>query len=307
MGQLVSSEVLPKVAAELKRAALEGGAFELALKGLRVTEGQMMTESQRAGNKIFKSEFSEGLSELYKTISEILKTSGPQLEKLGSIFGSVFKGIAHMLKVLDPVMKVVLNNFEALFGLAMIMKIKTLQKVLVSFGLSAQGSLLKAFLPLTAALAAAEELASLFSDQLVGNMESKAGQQINLIDGTTSKLVRKDGKLFMDKGSVTDGTKPTMDIKKVTEKDFDAMSFGGKASYLWDVFSQGTSGAVNATHMSAAKGVFGSGSSVSETMNKAQTKTPTAVIINNTYHNATADEMLRHQQMQSMMGMSTTK
>lgn len=190
-GQLVSSEVLPKVAAELKKAALEGGAFDKALKGLRVTEGQMMTDSQRAGNTIFKSGFEEGLSQLYKTISELLKTSGPQLEKIGSIFGKVFKGIAYAIKLLEPVMKVAIDNFEVLFGALAIYKLQ-------AFATAANMSLARAFLPITVALAAAEELASLMSDKLVGNIEEKIGMQINLGDKTTSKLTERDGKLFAD-------------------------------------------------------------------------------------------------------------
>ena len=184
-GQLVSSEVLPKVAAELKKAALEGGAFDKALKGLRVTEGQMITESQRAGNKIFKSGFSEGLSELYKTIGDLLKDAGPQLEKLGAIFGKVFKGIAHALRVVEPYLKLVIDNFEVLFGAGMLFKIKAM-------GLA----LARTFLPLTAAVVAAEELASLMSDKLVGGIEKQAGMQINLMNRTTSGLKEKDGKYY---------------------------------------------------------------------------------------------------------------
>ena len=196
MGQLVSSEVLPKVAAELKKSAIEGGAFDKALQGLRVTEGQLATESQRAGDKIFKSGFSEGLSNLYKTLSEILKTSGPQLEKLGRIFERVFNGIAYTLKVLEPLMKFAIDNFGTLFGAAMLAKILTFSK-------ATQLALTRAFLPIMLAVAAMEEIASLFSDKLVGNLEETLGYQINMRDNTTSEIITKeDGTLVMGKNKI---------------------------------------------------------------------------------------------------------
>ena len=185
-GQLYASEVLPKVAEEFKKAALEGGAYALALKGLRVTEGQMVKASQEAGDKIFKSGFSAGLSDLYKTVGDLLKNSGPQLEKLGRIFGAVFKGIAYSLRLVEPIMKVFIDNFELIFGAYAI-------KAMSSFATAANLSLAKAFLPITLALAAAEELMSLFSDDIVGITEASMGRQFNLREGTTSGLTEKDG------------------------------------------------------------------------------------------------------------------
>lgn len=251
-GQLVSSEVLPKVAAELKKAALEGGAFEQALKGLRVTEGQLITESQRAGNKIFKSGFSEGLSELYKTISEMLKDAGPQLEKFGNLFGKVFKGIAHILRVVEPYLKLVIDNFEVLFGAGMLLKIKAM-------GLA----LARTFLPLTAAVAAAEELASLMSDKLVGGIEKQAGMQINLMNRTTSGLKEKDGKYY----------------KSGTPQEFFGLgAFGEYALKGVDMMNPFKTGA------NALNNLFGS--STPNTTNNSGGNTFV-------FNNATADEMKR--------------
>lgn len=184
MGQLGAEYILPFTRA-LRSLSSEGGALEKALKTLRVEENRLINQSKLAGDKIFKSGFSEGLSELYKTISEILKNAGPQLEKLGDIFGKVFKGIAHILRVVEPYLKLVIDNFEVLFGAGMLLKIKAM-------GLA----LARTFLPLTAAVAAAEELASLMSDKLVGGIEKQAGMQINLMNRTTSGLKEKDGKYY---------------------------------------------------------------------------------------------------------------
>ena len=290
-GQLVSSEVLPKVAAELKKAALEGGAFEQALKGLRVTEGQMITESQRAGNKIFKSGFSEGLSELYKTISEILKNAGPQLEKLGDIFGKVFKVIAHGLRVIEPYMKIAIDNFWTLFGAASIARILTMGAALRT-----------AFLPLTIAAAAAEELASWLSDDIIGVAEMATGKQVNLRDMTESTIIKKDGKFF--KGDTT----PLLNklenhplLKSIAE----GMSGSGITApqKMWGAVEGYTDYALGNNILGVNMG--GSKADIIRQGNGNNNTAP--VIINNTYNNATADEMKRNQQMQSLSGIGVSK
>lgn len=231
-GQLVSSEVLPKVAAELKKAALEGGAFDKALQGLRVTEGQMITETQRAGDTIFKSGFSEGLSNLYKTISQILKTSGPQLEKMGKIFGTVFNGIAYSLKLIEPVMKVAIDNFELLFGALAISKLLAFSKTMGVVALSTNAALVKAFLPITLALAAAEELVSLFSDKIVGNIEESAGMQVNLREMTTSGFTQdKEGNLRAGKSSQLFGLDQNSFLGNILSSQRDATSLLNLTAY----------------------------------------------------------------------------
>lgn len=189
LGTLIASEVLPKVAKEYRKAALEGGAYELALKGLTVTEGKFLTQSQKAGDKIFKGGFSVGLAKLYDDLAKLLRDMGPQLEKFGDLFGRVFKGLAHAILVLEPLLKVLIDNLEIAFGAAMIYKIST-------FATATQVALRKAFLPIFAAVAAVEELASLMNDKLVGGIERSLGFQVNLKDGTTSAFTEKDGKLI---------------------------------------------------------------------------------------------------------------
>lgn len=275
-GQLVSSEVLPKVAAELKKAALEGGAFEKALKGLKVTEGQLGTDFQRAGKKIFNSGFEDGMSEMYKTLSDIIKDAGPQLEKLGDIFGKVFRGIAHGFRILEPYMKVAIDNFWTLFGAAAISRV-------VAMG----AALRTTFLPLTAAVVAAEELASLMSDSLVGSIEKKMGMQVNLLDRTTSGLERReDGKYYGD------GKK----------KEF--FGLGSVGSYGLDImdklnpYTSGSTAYANLSNM-----VNGSGATAAEVIRQGNGASPqtTSVTIQNTFNNADATQMIRYNDIQQVM------
>ena len=86
-GELLASDVLPKVAEEFRRTAREGGAYEEALKSLRTQKGRFVTESQRAADTIFKSGFEEGLAELYGELQNQLGETGKAQEDMGKIIG----------------------------------------------------------------------------------------------------------------------------------------------------------------------------------------------------------------------------
>ncbi len=197
-GQLMSAEVLPKVADELRRAAKEGGAYELALKGLRVTEGQFATGAQRAAKTIFNSGFEKGLSNLYKTMSEIFENSEPQLKKLGKIFGDVFNGITRVLKIIEPIMKLAIDNFYTLFGFYALSKITLFANTLNKASWVAAGAWARMFAPIAAGIALVDELWSMMDDNRVGALEGASGMQINLLTGKVSGLVEKDGGFYND-------------------------------------------------------------------------------------------------------------
>lgn len=187
-GKLLSAEVLPKVAKEFRSAAMEGGAYQRALNGLRVTEGQFITQVQKSGNIIFKSGFEKGLANLYKTLQRILKDSVPQLEKMGRIFKEVFDTISYGMELIAPVVRTVVDNFEYLFGAVMLGKLKTFA-----------AALNVAFLPFTAALFALEEIVSLMNDKVVGALEAKMGSQFNFTTLSSSGLRKnKEGKFVRD-------------------------------------------------------------------------------------------------------------
>ena len=181
----LGTEVLPAFGRELRKLANDGGALDKALKTVRVTENRFITQSQKAADKIFQSGFGAGLSELYQTMTSLLKDAGPQLEKIGRIFEVVFKGIAHIIRVVEEPLKLMIDNIEYLAGGYMIGKIATLGTALRT-----------ALFPITAAVLAAEELSSLMSDKLVGSLEKAAGRQFNVLEMTSNKFYEKDGKLY---------------------------------------------------------------------------------------------------------------
>lgn len=222
-GSVLASEALPRVAKEYRKAAIAGGAYDLALQGLRVTEGQFVTESQRAGKIIFSSGFEDGLSRLYKTMSRLLKDGKPQLEKLGYLFGKLFDGISYAIKVLEPILKIVIDNFELIFGAIAITKIARFSGVIKTFADVTAMNLARAFLPITAALMAAEELVSLFTDDIAGSMEQAMGMQINLREwGATSRL-NTDAS-----GKMTRGQSLDPKVSRIFEVDYKSMIFGDK-------------------------------------------------------------------------------
>lgn len=185
-------DVLPEFGKALRRLANEGGALDKSLKSVRVTENRMITQMQKSSDVVFKSGFGEGLAELYMTIEKIFKDSTPALQKFGATMGRVFKGIAHILKVIEPFFNAFISNLEILTGAYMLM---SLGKLTIAFG-GLGVAIRAAFLPITAALFALEEIASLMSDKLVGSIETAMGKQINVLNMTQSGFYEKDGKLF---------------------------------------------------------------------------------------------------------------
>lgn len=217
-GQVLAKDLLPKITPMIHEMANANGALAKQLESARIAENRFVADSAKAADKIFNSGFESGLAELYKTMSEIFKDAGPQLEKIGKIFGTAFKAIAYTLKLIEPPLSLIINNIEYLAGGLMIKKLMLLRTTLAT-----------TFLPITVALAAAEELISLFSDKLVGVTEKALGAQINLAEGTKTALVEKDGKLYSDPNSTKDYAKIDKDfmygpaiglIKKFGKSDF---------------------------------------------------------------------------------------
>ena len=201
-GQLVSSEVLPKVAKELKKSALAGGAFEKALKSLQVTQGQLITGSQRMADTVFSNGFAEGLSELYKTLSDDMKSTGKSQKDLGNIYKNVFKFIAKAMKVITPLIEATIQVVSKLTDALMLsakgwkMIYEGLPENLrgIAVGVTAIGLAFKSTIAKGMVLIAMfQEIASLFDDKLVGALEIKLGSQFNL-GKMTQQAIRKDDK-----------------------------------------------------------------------------------------------------------------
>ncbi len=210
-GKVIASEVLPKVANAYREAAMAGGAYELALKGLRVTEGRMIKGAQEAGDKVFQSGFSAGLSDLYETISKLFKESGPQLRKLGQIFGTAFRGIARALELITPVLSFVIDHFGALLGTYMVARvgimvtaISKMTAAMKLFGATSAASWAVALAPITALITSfglIDDWLAKYDRHTINSDEAARGYQI--VDGERVGIEKREGKWY-DTGKVLD-------------------------------------------------------------------------------------------------------
>ncbi len=104
-GKLMSADVLPAFAAQLRKAAQANGGLEQALLSNRVAMNRMITSTQNAADMIFKSGWEEGLTELFNTIATVIKDNDLLFTEFGKTMGKVFKGIAWVVEnVVAPVM-----------------------------------------------------------------------------------------------------------------------------------------------------------------------------------------------------------
>ncbi len=196
-GKVLAAETLPKVAKAYREAAKEGGAYELALKGLRVAEGRMLTDAQRAGKNIFQGGFSEGMAKMYESITDMLKSSEPQLKKLGKVFGMVFEAIAKAIDIVTPVLKLFIDNLGVLVGATMVSKIMMMRTAMQSFGVTTAAAMATILIPLTkviAAMGVVDEFMANFDKNKISMAEKTQGYQV--IDGRRVGIVEKDGNYY---------------------------------------------------------------------------------------------------------------
>lgn len=113
-GKLLSEDVLPYFAKNMKNAAQANGALEKALLSNRVAMNQMVTAAQAAADTTFTSGWSEGLSELFKATGQMLMDNKLLFEEFGEFMGSVFKGVAWVVEnVFSPVLSALGSVFKA--------------------------------------------------------------------------------------------------------------------------------------------------------------------------------------------------
>lgn len=104
-GELVSAEVLPKVAKEMAKAAQAGGALALKLESVRVTQGQFFNEMAISADTVFGNGYSSGLAFMFESLTQALKDNQHLLHDLGNVFGSVFRGITHVVSFVTPIIQ----------------------------------------------------------------------------------------------------------------------------------------------------------------------------------------------------------
>lgn len=119
VGGLTSSKVLPHFARLMSEAAQANGALDEALESNRVQMNRFVTSIQNAADLVFKSGFSEGLSEIFKETANMIQENEVLWKSLGRVLGNFFKGFAWLIKhVVNPVLSAfgsIFNGIVAMF------------------------------------------------------------------------------------------------------------------------------------------------------------------------------------------------
>lgn len=114
-GKLMATDVLPKVAIQMKKMANEGGALEAKLQSTRVAQGQFNTALQEAQDKIFNSGFNKGLAGLFQTMTKSMNDNGITLERIGRIYEKVFNVISKLVQGATVFIEAFVRSLESLW------------------------------------------------------------------------------------------------------------------------------------------------------------------------------------------------
>jgi len=103
-GKLLSADVLPKVAKELRRTANSGGALEMRMKSMRVAQGRFFKQVESGADTIFTAGFDVGGGEMFNEMADQLDKSSSGMKGMGKVFQGVFKTIGSAAQFLIPIL-----------------------------------------------------------------------------------------------------------------------------------------------------------------------------------------------------------
>ena len=103
-GEVLSAEILPKVADEMKKVAGEAGALEAALQKARVAQGRFNKALEVGQNEIFNSGFDTASAGLFNQMAESIDKNSYALKQLGNIYSGFFKLLTFGVKIVTPVL-----------------------------------------------------------------------------------------------------------------------------------------------------------------------------------------------------------
>lgn len=207
-GEVLASDLLPKLSPLIKDLANNNGALEKQLESTRVAQNRLVLDMQDSADKIFQSGFSEGLKELYSELSTQLTETGKAQEDIGNIYKRFFQLLTLGVKAVVPLLQSLIHSLSFIADTAALSAqgwreiYDALERVNPALGKTAAvGSAIglaftSVFGKIMLVIGAVEELAALFDDKLVGAMEERLGYQVNLSTGMATNLINKDGKLF---------------------------------------------------------------------------------------------------------------
>jgi hypothetical protein len=113
-GQLMTSEVLPKLTKRMREVARENGALDKAMQSVNSEQQRFNTQLALAKKEFFDGGFGEAMAHTFRIMTEFLKTT--DIKAFGAFFGGVIRGVADSLQLLTLPIKNAVNLMGMLFG-----------------------------------------------------------------------------------------------------------------------------------------------------------------------------------------------
>lgn len=126
-GELVASEVLPKFAEELRKAARAGGALAAGMNNIQAQENRLKTALTTLSKAFAEGGGRQVISETLKELADIIGDLGPFVKGLGYVFkdflmpilnalGLAFKAIVPTLNLVGDLLIWVGDSLDVMFG-----------------------------------------------------------------------------------------------------------------------------------------------------------------------------------------------
>jgi len=110
-GEVISEEILPAFAKRLKEVASVG--LDKKLESNAVAMQRLVNVSlPMVGNEFFKAGWGEGLTDLFNTLADSSVDLIPLFKGLGRVLGGFVKGIARLIDVITPPLRVLGNALD---------------------------------------------------------------------------------------------------------------------------------------------------------------------------------------------------
>lgn len=114
MGQVTAKDLLPKMIPLMDKLANKNGALAKQINNAQAAQNRFLISAQEGGDVIWLGGMSEGFKDFMITLQKTLEGSGPQLKKIGKIFGWFFNALSKGIEVVTPLLKVLIDNIELL-------------------------------------------------------------------------------------------------------------------------------------------------------------------------------------------------
>ena len=149
-GQVLASDILPKVAKEMSRVANSGGALEEKYKTARVAQGRFFNQLEQAQNTLFQGGMDEGIGSFFNDLAHSLRELEPMLSVIGKVFkvaftliGSTIRLVTVPFQILGRLLKTLTDLFGEFseiiiigLGAAFIAKMSLITKAVAAMGVA---------------------------------------------------------------------------------------------------------------------------------------------------------------------------